>query len=57
MSKLNLDSEVELFGFAITPDGLEIIAGRFYVCPDCGDGHVTNHGGGVYMCGNCEYQH
>lgn len=57
MSNLNLDTESVLFRVRITPDGLNFLGGRFYVCPECGEGHVTDHGGNVYLCGVCDYQH
>lgn len=57
MGDLDLPTEVLLFGFRITPDGMETIEGRFYVCPECGEGHVTHYGGGDYLCGRCDFQY
>lgn len=57
MSDLNLDTESVLFGVKVTADGLDFVGGRFYVCPECGEGHVTDYGGGTYLCGKCDYQH
>lgn len=53
---LNLETEYELWGFKITPDGVVEMGGNWYVCPECGEGHVTHYGGGLYMCGECDYQ-
>jgi ribosomal protein S27AE len=57
MSELDLETEFGLMGVKVGPDGVNIIGGNWYVCPECGDGHITHYGGNVYLCGECDYQH
>lgn len=56
MNELDLETEYRLFGFEKKPDGLTVVGAEFYVCPDCEEGYVTGYGGGLFMCGKCDFQ-
>lgn len=50
------ETERQLVGFHFDGDELTPWTMGWYVCPECEEGHVTDHGGGVYICGNCRWQ-
>lgn len=53
---LNLETYTTFHGFRF--DGVELfpIKMKWYRCPECDGGPVTNHGGGLYICSDCRYQ-
>lgn len=53
---LDLETRQTLFGFVKGEDGLTPIAPSFYLCPECEEGDVTHYGGGLYICGKCDFQ-
>ena len=53
---LDLETYTELIGFRKDDDGLSPIMPRWYKCPECGGGPVTDHGGSVYICSDCRWQ-
>jgi len=51
----DLDTNTVLYGVRITPTGLEIQQATYRRCPEC-NGNVTHYGGGLWMCGGCDWQ-
>ena len=51
----HLDKTDVLYRVAITPNGLKFDKPYYRQCPECG-GHVTHYGGGLWMCGSCDWQ-
>lgn len=53
---LDLETYTELIAFRFDGDELTPMMPQWYKCPECGGGPVTNYGGNLYICQDCEYQ-
>lgn len=53
---LDLETYTALHGFRLSGSEFFPIKMKWYKCPECGGGPVTDHGGSVYICSDCRWQ-